>query len=73
MTIVPTIGLTHDVSGWSYDGVFNEGRVLLNLKLRAEYGSKYFTEVAWNPALHNATYDSLRDRQIMSIAAGMKF
>jgi hypothetical protein len=73
MNIIPTIGLTHDVSGWSYDGVFNEGRMLLNLKLRAEYSNKYFTEVVWNPAIHNGTYDSLRDRQIVSIATGIKF
>jgi hypothetical protein len=73
LNLTPTVGITHDVSGWSYDGVFNQGRVLLNLKLRAEYNKKYFTEVVWNPALRVATYDSMSDRQIVAIATGMKF
>ena len=73
MTVTPTIGLSQDVRGWSYDGVFSEGRVLLNLKLRAEYGKKYFAEVAWNPALTVGTYDALSDRQVVSLAVGMKF
>jgi len=29
--------------------VFSEDRILLNLKLRAEYGKKYFFDVAWKP------------------------
>ena len=71
--VTPTVGLSHDVGGWSYDGVFNQGRVVLNLKLRAEYDKKFFAEVAWNPQVRVATYDSVSDRQVVSIAAGMKF
>ena len=73
MTVTPTIGLSQDVKGWSYDGVFSQDRVLLNLKLRVEYGKKYFFDVAWNPALQIGPYDAMSDRQIVSIAAGMKF
>jgi hypothetical protein len=73
LTVTPTVGISHDVSGWSYDGVFSQGRVLLNLKLRAEYANRYFTEFAWNPALRTGPYDSLSDRQVLSIATGVKF
>lgn len=73
MTVTPTIGLSQDVKGWSYDGVFSQDRVLLNLKLRVQYGKKYFFDVAWNPALQIGPYDAMSDRQIVSIAAGMKF
>jgi hypothetical protein len=73
MTVTPTVGLSHDVKGWSYDGVFSQDRILLNLKLRAEYGKKYFFDIAWNPALQVGPYDSMRDRQVVSFAAGMKF
>jgi hypothetical protein len=73
LSVTPTIGLSHDVKGWSYDGVLSQDRVLLNLKLRLEYQKKYFFDVAWNPALHVGPYDSLRDRQVVSIAGGMKF
>lgn len=72
-TVTPTIGLSHDVKGWSYDGVLSQDRIVLNLKLRVEYDKKYFFDVAWNPALHTGPYDSLRDRQVVSLAAGMKF
>jgi hypothetical protein len=71
--LTPTVGLSHDVGGWSYDGVFNQGRVVLNLKLRAEFAKKFFAEVAWNPQVRVATYDAVSDRQVVSIAAGMKF
>ncbi len=37
--------------------MFNPGRVLLNLKLRAQLGKKSFADVAWNPELRVATYE----------------
>jgi hypothetical protein len=73
LSVTPTVGISHDVKGWSYDGVLSQDRVLLNLKLRVEYQKKYFFDVAWNPALQVGSYDSLRDRQIVSFSAGMKF
>jgi len=73
VNVTPTIGLSHDVSGYAYDGVMSQGRVLLNLKVRVEYQKKYFFDVAWNPALRTGFYDPMSDRQIVSLAAGMKF
>jgi hypothetical protein len=73
LKLTPSIGLIWDISGWSYDGVFNQGRVALPLKLRADYGKNYFAEVAWTPALQIATYDNLSDRQFVSFAAGYRF
>jgi len=73
LTLTPSIGLIWDISGWSYDGVFNQGRVVLPLKLTANYGKNYFAEVVWAPALQIATYDNLSDRQFVSLAAGYRF
>ena len=48
LSVMPKIGLIQDLSGWSPDGIFNQGRIVLPLKVRAEYGMKYFAEVLWN-------------------------
>jgi len=73
LKLTPSMGLIWDISGWSYDGIFNQGRVLLPLKIRADYGKNYFAEVSWVPALRVATYDNLSDRQYVSLAVGMRF
>ncbi len=73
LKLTPSIGLIWDISGWSYDGVFNQGRVALPLKIRADYGKDYFAEIVWTPALQVATYDNLADRQFVSVAAGVRF
>jgi len=73
LKLTPSIGLIHDVSGWSYDGVFNQGRLSLPLKIRADYRARYFVEAAWTPALRVAPYDNVSDRQFVSFAAGVRF
>ena len=65
--------LIQDVSGWSPDGIFNEGRIALPLRVRSEYGKKYFAEVLWIPVLRVATYDIASDRQFVGFAAGIHF
>jgi hypothetical protein len=73
LKLTPSIGLIWDMSGWSYDGIFNQGRVALPLIIRADYGKNYFAEVIWTPALHVATYDNLSDRQFVSLAVGVRW
>lgn len=73
LKLTPSVGLIWDISGWSYDGIFNQGRVALPLKIRADYGKNYFAELVWTPALRIATYDNLSDRQFVSLAVGIRF
>jgi hypothetical protein len=73
LKLTPSVGLIWDISGWSYDGIFNQGRVAMPLKIRADYGKNYFAELLWTPALHVATYDNLSDRQFVSFAVGARF
>jgi len=73
LKLTPSIGAIWDMSGWSYDGIFIQGRVLMPLKIRADYGKNYFAEVVWAPALRVATYDNLSDRQFVSFAVGVRF
>ena len=69
----PSIGLAHDVQGWSADGVFSQGRVVMNLGLHAEYKTSFFADVSWSPTLVKGSYDNLWDRQFVSLSAGLKF
>jgi hypothetical protein len=73
LKLTPSIGLIWDMSGWSYDGIFNQGRVAMPLRIRADYGKNYFAEISWVPALHVATYDNLSDRQFVSLAVGVRW
>jgi hypothetical protein len=73
LKLTPSIGLIWDISGWSYDGIFNQGRVAMPLRIRADYGKNYFAEISWVPALHVATYDNLSDRQFVSLAVGVRW
>jgi hypothetical protein len=73
LKLTPSMGLIWDISGWSYDGIFNQGRVLMPLRIRADFGKNYFAEVSWVPALRVATYDNLSDRQYVSFAIGARF
>lgn len=72
--LVATIGFAHDVDGWSHDGVFNEGRKLLNLTLRGEYQKRYFAELSYLTVLgHGGDYDNFRDRDYLTLSAGINF
>jgi hypothetical protein len=71
--LVPTVSFAHDVSGWSHDNVFNQGRQLLNISLRGEFHKKYFTEFGYSAVVNQADYDPARDRDYVSLAAGISF
>lgn len=73
LQVTPTIGLTQDISGWSYDGIINQGRITANLRLHAEYNGRFFADLIWNPAVHVAQYDNGSDRQFVAAVIGVKF
>jgi hypothetical protein len=73
LSVTPSVGLAQDVSGWSADSLYNQGRVLLNLGLLFDYDKRFFGGVTWNPMLHAAPYDQNSDRQVYTVYAGVKF
>jgi len=73
LAVTPSVGISDDVQGWSADGVISQGRVLLNLGLHAEYEKRYFADATWNPALVTGPYDSGSDRQVFTVATGIRF
>ncbi|OKO89256.1 hypothetical protein AC629_06975 [Bradyrhizobium sp. NAS80.1] len=61
-----------DVSGWSYDGTFNEGRNIASIALRAEYLKSYYAEVAYLP-IWGGAFNVLRDRSVFAASMGARF
>ncbi len=72
LVLVPSATFTHDVKGWSYDGLINEKRQSLNLALRAEYRQRYLAELVLTPNW-GGDYNALSDRDLLSVAVGVKF
>lgn len=68
----PSITFAHDVRGWSYDNVFNEGRHTLWLSLRATYRKMYFADITFAPT-GGGDYNNARDRGYAAAAVGLRF
>ena len=68
----PSLAFGHDVRGWSADGVFSEGRKSTTLSLRGEVGKRYFADLAWQRSW-GGVYDNARDRDVASLAFGVRF
>jgi hypothetical protein len=67
-----TAQLTHDVKGWSYDLLVNEGRKVASLALRTEYRQRYLAEIVYQPNW-GGSYNHHADRDQLSVAVGVKF
>lgn len=72
LDLLPSLTLAHDVSGWSPDGVFNEGRRVVVLALRGEYRKDYYGEFAIQSIAGGST-NNASDRSLASLVVGMKY
>jgi hypothetical protein len=70
--LTPSLTYGYDISGWSYDGVFSEGRQFAALGLRAEYQKRIVAELAYIPQW-GGRYSVIRDRDVVSFAVSAKF
>jgi len=68
--LTPSLLLAKDVDGYSYDGTFSEGRVTARLGLRADWGPRYFAEVAYSH-FGGGKYNLLSDRSNLSLVLGL--
>jgi hypothetical protein len=68
----PTITFAHDVKGWSYDSLFNEGRKLAIVSLQVDVKKQFFVEAAWTP-IWGGTYNFTKDRDFYTLAVGATF
>jgi hypothetical protein len=61
-----------DVSGWSYDGTFNEGRNIGSIALRVDFRKSYYAEVAYAP-IWGGAFNVYRDRSVFIASMGARF
>jgi len=73
VTLTPSFTVAHDVRGYSYDGTFLEGRVILAPALRAQWGRRYFAEIIYTRFTNAPDYSMLIDRDNVQIYAGVNF
>ena len=73
VTVTPGLYWSDDVSGYSIDGQFVEGRQSLTPSIRFSYAKQYTLEFSATFYNRNATYDPLRDRDNVSVNASMSF
>jgi len=71
-TLTPSLLVSKDVQGYSYDGTFSQGRALIRPGVRADWSQKYFLEVQYN-RFTGGDYNLLVDRDCLSAVAGMAF
>ena len=71
-TLIPSLGLAHDVDGYSHDGTFLEGRTAWRPSLRAEWGKTWFAEVAYTYVRDATRFSMLVDRDHMVLFAGAR-
>lgn len=70
--LTPSLAFGHDVRGWSYDNVFNAGRQILTLGLRADYRQRYQVDLNYT-TLAGGTFNNSKDRDYLALSAGMAF
>ena len=73
VNLKPRLFVSHDVHGYSADGVFSQGRWSLAPGIRAEYNNKTYLDFSYNRFNHNAKYDFLHDRDFYSLVVGINF
>ncbi|WP_164557759.1 DUF1302 domain-containing protein [Massilia atriviolacea] len=64
--------LQHDVKGWSYDFILNEGRRTMNTGVRLEYLKRYIAEVSYAP-VWGGVYNTQVDRDVVAVSVALKF
>lgn len=69
----PRFFFSHDVKGYSADGVFIEDRKAVGLSVRGEYASRYFGEVGYNKFDRKAKFDPFRDHDFATLVFGANF
>jgi hypothetical protein len=70
--LTPSVSFLHDVKGWSYDAIFNEGRKAAAVALRADVKQHFFVEASWSP-IWGGDYNFVKDRDFYALFAGITF
>jgi hypothetical protein len=72
LVMAATLIYGRDISGWSYDGTFNEGRNIALARLHFDYKQRFFYDAAiagnWG-----GDFNPARDRTVFTLQGGIKF
>jgi hypothetical protein len=71
-TLTPSLLVTKDVHGYSYDGTFSKGRSVVRAGLRADWGKAYFADVQLTH-FSGGNYNLVVDRGNLMLAVGAAF
>lgn len=70
--LTPSLIVGYDISGYSYDGSYSEGRRTLRAGLRADWGRSYYADLQVTK-FGGGRYNLLADRSNVMLAAGVNF
>lgn len=73
INLKPRLFFSHDVKGWSADGMFSQNRRIATLGLRAEYAKRYYIDLSYTNFNANARFDSFHDRDFFGMVLGAGF
>lgn len=73
LILAPVVSWAHDVRGYSIDSQFVEDRKVLGLALKADYQKRYFAELSYTRYGDGAKYDTLKDKDFVSVFVGTTF
>jgi len=68
----PSLAWSHDVSGYGPNGMFNQGAKAVTLAMGAEFQQLYTASLAYTE-FFGGDYNTLTDRDYLSLSVGMKF
>lgn len=72
LDLTPSLTWAHDVSGYSYDQVFSQGRMIAIASLSGSYENHYTFNMFYD-RIGGGTYNVLRDRSFYGATVGLKF
>ncbi len=71
-TLTPALYVASDISGYSYDGSYSQGRLVLRPSLKVEWGKDWYMDVAYT-SITGGAYNLAVDKGNLVVAAGLKF
>jgi Protein of unknown function (DUF1302) len=71
-TLTPSLLVAQDISGYSYDGTFSQGRTTVRPGARLDWGNKYFLDLQYT-MFSGGSYNLLVDRSYFSFVGGVRF
>jgi hypothetical protein len=70
--VTPSLALTLDLNGYSFDGLVSQGRRIVRPALRVEWAKSRYVEYQYN-RFSGGAYNLVADRDFHALVVGIKF